>query len=253
MPLSMAVELAAALGYHGKTLTSSNVLIPVAYYLRKLGSPPGFCTAPKYAAHRTAIRKWLVVSILKSVLSSKTDTVLTAIRSAIRDSDEISFPTMAVEKALVGQGVTMRFSDDELGDLLTSEYGKRNTFSVLAALYPSLNTQFKFHLDHIFPKSSFHKSKLKTAGFSDDAIARIQELTHQVPNLQFLEGLVNQSKLDSSFAEWIAPMQVKPPEWAQYRQQHCIPEMPSYGLEHFEEFFKLRRGLLLTRLRESLG
>lgn len=252
-PLMLAVELAAALGYHGKTLTSSNVLIPVAYYLRKHGSPAGFCTAPKYAEHRSTIRQWLVTSLLKSVLSSKTDTVLAAVRTAIRDSDEPGFPLVAVEKALLSHGVTMRFSDEELDSLLASEYGKRNTFSVLAALYPSLNTQFKFHLDHVFPKSAFHKNRLKAAGFDDAAIVRMQELVNQVPNLQFLEGLVNQAKLDSAYADWIAPTRAKPADWAQYRQLHAIPDLQSYGLEQFEEFFKQRRALLLARLKQVLG
>ena len=247
LPLSLAAELAAALGYHGKTLTSSNVLIPVAYYLRKIGSPAGFCTAPKYAAHRSSIRKWLVTSLLKSVLSAKTDTVLSAVRTAIRDNDETGFPLVAVEKALLAHGVTMRFSDDELDTLLMSEYGKRNTFSVLAALYPSLNTQFKFHLDHVFPKSGFHKNRLKAAGFDEDAIARMQESMNQVPNLQFLEGLVNQSKLDSAFSDWIVPLQAKPADWTQYRQQHAIPDLSSYGLDQFEPFFKERRAILLER------
>lgn len=253
LPLLLAVELAGALGYHSKTLTSANVLIPVAYYLRKLGSPAGFCTAPKYAEHRVTIRKWLVVSLLKSVLSSKTDTVLAAVRAAIRDSGEELFPLAAVEKALLGHGVAMRFTDDELESLLTSEYGKRNTFSVLAALYPSLNTQFKFHLDHVFPKSGFHKGRLRAAGFGDEAILRMQELVNQVPNLQFLEGLANQSKLDTAFADWIAPTLAKPAEWAQYRQLHGIPELSGYGLDQFEEFFRARRQILLARLKESLA
>jgi hypothetical protein len=253
LPLLLAVELAAALGYHGKTLTSSNVLIPVAYYLRKLGSPAGFCTAPRYAEHRASIRKWLVVSLLKSVLSAKTDTVLAAVRSAIRESAGEHFPLAAVEKALLGHGVTMRFTEDELDALLSSEYGKRNTFSVLAALYPSLNTQFKFHLDHVYPKSAFHKNRLKAAGFGEEAIARMQELVNQVPNLQFLEGLANQSKLDTAFADWVAPMRAKPMDWAQYCQQHAIPTLPSYGLDQFEAFFKERRAVLMARLREVLA
>jgi len=252
-PLTLAVELAAALGYHGKTLTSSNVLIPVAYYLRKLGSPAGFCTAPKYAEHRASVRKWLVASLLKSVLSSKTDTVLGAVRSAIRDSDEEGFPLIAVEKALVNHGLALRFTEDELDVLLTSEYGKRNTFSILAALYPSLNTQFKFHLDHVFPKSSFHKNKLKAAGFDEAAIDRMQERVNQVPNLQFLEGLTNQSKLDSPFAEWIAPKQAQKDEWEQYRAQHAIPQLASYGLDQFETFFDKRRDTLREKLKAALG
>jgi hypothetical protein len=252
-PLALAVELAAALGYYGKTLTSSNVLIPVAYYLRKLGAPAGFCTAPKFAQHRAAIRKWLVVSSLKSVLSSKTDTVLSALRTAIRDSDEDTFPLTAIEKALLGHGILLRFTEEELENLLTSEYGRRNTFSVLAALYPHLNTQFKFHLDHLFPRAGFHKTKLRNAGFSEEAIERMQLQLNQVPNLQILEGLTNQSKLDTPFADWIAPMQANSDQWAQYRTQHAIPALPSYPMQSFEKFFELRRGLLLTRLKESLG
>lgn len=252
-PLSLAVDFAASLGYSTKTLTSSNALIPIAYYLRKLGSPTGFCTSPKYAVHRTSTRKWLVASLLKSVLSAKTDTILAAVRGAIRENDEVGFPLEAVEKALSGHGVSIHFSDEDLDVMLSLEYGKRNTFSVLAALYPSLNTQFVAHLDHVFPKSGFHKSRLKAEGFNEDEIPRLQELMNQIPNLQFLSGLVNQSKLDSAFADWVAPMQKKAAEWAEYRQQHAIPDMADYQLVHFEDFFKQRRALLFARLKQALG
>lgn len=252
-PLLLAVELAAALGYTGKTLTSSNVLVPVAYYLRKLGSPASFCTSPKYATNRAAIRKWLISSLLKSVLSSKTDTVLAAVRTAIRDSDEQEFPLVAIEKALVNHGLSLRFSDEELDNLLSAEYGKRNTFSVLAALYPSLNTQFKFHLDHIFPKAGFHRTRLRSAGFAPDAIERLNAMRDQVANLQLLEQQANQSKLDTAFHKWIEPMQAKPSEWGQYRLHHHIPELAEYGLAQFEEFFRARRELLMVRLKEALA
>lgn len=187
------------------------------------------------------------------MLSAKTDTVLAAVRNAIREATEDTFPLVAVEKALLSHGVTMRFTEDELDSLLGAEYGKRNTFSVLAALYPSLNTQFKFHLDHVFPKSGFHKNRLKAAGFNEEAIARMHERVNQVPNLQFLEGLVNQSKLDSPFDAWIAPLQAKPAEWAQYRQQHAIPELSDFGMGRFEAFFEQRRELLMVRLRTALA
>jgi hypothetical protein len=253
LPLSLAVEVAAALGYHGKTLTSSNVLIPVAYYLRRLGSASGFCTAPKYAMHRDAIRRWLVASLLKSVLSAKTDTLLAAVRAAIRESEEDGFPLVSIEKTLLSHGVAMRFSDEEIDELLSSEYGRRNTFSVLAALYPALNTQFQFHIDHVFPKSGFHKRRLQEAGFSEDAIVRMQTAMNQIPNLQLLEGLVNQSKLDAPFADWIVPIQGKPSEWTHYCQQHSIPELGNYSLQSFEDFFDARRALLRLRLKKALS
>lgn len=252
-PLVLATQLASALGYHGKTLTSSNVLLPVAYYLRKIGAPDGFCTAPKHAPDREKMRKWLIAGLLKSVFSSKTDTLLTAARSAIRDAAGDGFPLEEIEKALLAHGVSLRFSDEELDTLLATEYGKRNTFSVLAALYPSLNTQFLFHLDHMFPKSAFYKKPLKAAGFDEEAIERMQGLFNQVPNLQFLEGLANQSKLNTPFDEWIAPIQAKPHEWGQYQGLHAIPTLPGYSMADFEVFFKERRALLTQRLMAAMG
>lgn len=252
-PLLLAVEVAAALGYHGKTLTSNNVLIPVAYWLRKMECPAGFATAPKYAAARAQIRNWLIAGLLKSVFSAKTDTVLSAVRTAIRDSSTTSFPIKDVEAALNMHGVSLRFTDVELESLLEAEYGKRNAFSVLAALYPGLNMQFRFHMDHVFPKSGFHASALKKAGFSAEAIERMQDLVNQIPNLQLLEGLTNQSKLNAAFDAWIGPMKAEPGKWEQYRAQHLIPEMDAYPLASFEDFFESRRTLMLARLREKLA
>jgi len=43
-------------------------------------------------------------------------------------------------------------------------------------------------------------------------------------------------------------MQKKPAEWAQYCQQHAIPNLTSYGLDQFEEVFKTRRATLLAAI-----
>jgi len=252
-PLMKAAELAAALGYHGKTLTSSNALIPVAYYLRKINAGPDICVHPRYAAERRLIRTWLINGLLKSVFSAKTDTLIAAVRNAIKTSVASAFPLAEIEKALLEHGVSLRFTDEELDSLLTSEYGKRNTFSVLAALYPSLNTQFKFHMDHIFPKSGFHKTLLRKAGFTDEQIDLYQTIMNQVPNLQLLEGVVNQAKLDSPYEKWIAPLREKKAEWEQYCQQHSIPALDEYSLKAFGKFFDKRRDLLQARLRAALG
>lgn len=252
-PLTLAAELAAALGYNVSTLTSSNILIPVAYYLRSINCPAGFSTSPKYAGDREAIRKWMIRGLLKSAFSSKSDTLIAAVRTTIRNNPGKGFPLEAIEKALLDHNVLLTFSDEELETLLASEYGKRNTFSVLAALYPSQNTQFQVTSDHIFPKSAFHKVKLKAAGFSDEESVRMQALVHQVPNLQFLEGLVNQDKTATPYNTWIAPVKANPTDWAQYRLLHTIPEMVSYELKHFEEFFQQRRALLLQKLKMALA
>lgn len=251
-PLLRAAELVASYGYHGKTLTSANVLIPVAYYLKQIGSPSNFTVYKDYANDRKLLRKWLVVGLLKSVFSAKTDTLLAAARTAVQDNKGKGFPFDALEKALAVHGVSLKFSEEELGNLLDSEYGKRNTFSVMAAAYPALNTQFKFHLDHIYPRSGFDRRKLKNSGLSEEDIAEYSGRFNQLPNLQMLEGSANQSKLDTPFEDWIKPRQADAASWANYRDQHMIPGLTSYGLGAFKDFFTKRRALLLEKLKSEL-
>jgi hypothetical protein len=125
----------------------------------------------------------------------------------------------------------------------------------MAALYPALNSQYKFHVDHVFPKSSFHKTKLRKAGFGDGATELMQDRFNRVANLQLLEGLTNESKLATPFDEWIAPMLKadKAAEWAAYKERHAIPELESYGLAKFDEFYEQRRAKLRGRLLEVLA
>lgn len=254
-PLLCAAELAASFGYYEKTLTSANVLIPVAYYLKRLGSPADFHVHPKYGVDRSRIRKWLVIALLKSVFGAKTDTLLSAVRSAIAGADpQCGFPLAAIESALLAHGRSLKFSEEELDLLLSAEYGKRNTFSVLAALYPGLNTQFKFHVDHVFPRGAFHKLKLRKAGLSDAQSEAFQDMFNALPNLQLLEGVANQAKLDTPFDAWIGTIRTSPDvdAWHRYRERHLIPDLPDYAIGAFETFFKARRALMQTRLRQAL-
>lgn len=251
-PLQRAVELAASFGYIGKTLTSANVLIPVAYYLKQIGSPANFVTHPGYAEDRKLLRKWLVVGLLKSVFSAKTDTLLGAVRTCLQNNVGSGFPFDALEKTLATHNVSLKFSEDELDALLDTEYGRRNTFSVLAAAYPALNSQFKFHLDHIFPKSGFDRRALKKAGYSDEVIEEFSESYNLLPNLQLLEGVINQSKLDTPFDSWIKPTQNNPAAWESYKVQHFIPALGDYSLSNFKQFFEHRRALLLAKLQQEL-
>jgi Protein of unknown function (DUF1524) len=137
--------------------------------------------------------------------------------------------------------------------LLTTEYGKRNSFSVLAAIYPALNTQFTFHQDHVYPKSKFRKPALRAAGLTDDEIEWAQARVNQVANLQLLEGVANQVKLDSPFDDWIAQTRADPAAWEQYRALHAIPNLPNFDFSRFKEFFEARQQAMLGRIRAELA
>jgi hypothetical protein len=251
-PLLRAAELASSFGYHGKTLTSANVLIPVAYYLKQIDSPSNFVSHKDYAEDRKLIRKWLIVGLLKSVFSAKTDTLLAAVRTKLSENKEKGFPFEVLDKILSEHNVSLKFSTDELNILLESEYGRRNTFSILAAAYPALNCQFTFHLDHVHPKSGFDRRKLKREGYSDEDIESFIATYNQLPNLQMLEGAVNLSKQDTPFELWVKPLQEDVPSWGNYKSQHMIPESESYNLKSFKQFFSDRKQLLLAKLQREL-
>jgi hypothetical protein len=251
-PLMLAVNLAATFGYNRDNLEAATVVVPVAYYLKKLGSPSNFLSSEKYASDRHALRLWMVLAQLKHVFAAKTDTLLASIRSVLKTHDEGGFPLHAVAAALAAHGKPLRFSMQDIDDLLSAEYGRRGTFSILAALTPSLNMQFKYHQDHLFPKSGFHRTKLKQAGFDDAAIEAMTSKMNQLPNLQLLEGLSNTEKLAAPYEQWISSWRSDPARWASYCEHHAIPALPSYSLADFETFFDERKKLLRARLSAVL-
>ena len=55
---------------------------------------------------------------------------------------------------------------------------------------------------------------------------------NELPNLQLISDAENLSKNATPFKEWIDTRD------AGFRARHLIPELPSYGFDWFEEFFK---------------
>jgi hypothetical protein len=254
-PLLGAVRLAALFGFDETTLTAANVLIPVAYWLKQRAAPTDVVESAKFAEDRTRIRTWLILALLKSAFSAKTDTLLAAVRTAMQKvNPNDGFPLSTIETALNTHGRPLRFSDEDIDDLMEYEYGRRETFPVLAALYPRLNTQFKFHVDHIFPRSAFHKQKLQKAGLPPDAIATFQALVNTLPNLQLLPGVINEEKLASPFEEWTRQMREDQDKkrWSDYCAQHHIPPLSNYTLLNFAAFHEQRKALLRKELTSVL-
>ena len=107
-------------------------------------------------------------------------------------------------------------------------------------------------MDHIYPKSLFTRSKLKKEGVQEDALESLIARSNRLPNLQLLEGTINNEK-----------RQKLPHEW--YRQQWPDPiarenNMQSQAISHLEEditrfdiFYDDRRKTLRARIGQKLG
>ncbi len=252
--LRAAVDLAAAFGFTGATLTANNALIPIAYYLLQRGVPSGYVDSAAFHDDRMAVRSWLLRAILKvGTFGSGTDTLLNAVRRVIRDNPG-NFPLDPLETDMAKRGKSLKFEPAEIDGLLELEYGQQLTFPVLALLYPSLDFANIFHEDHIFPRSRFTPARLKAAGVADGDVEEFVACRDQLPNLQLLEGQKNQEKLAKLPAEWMAsvPHLKTSAQRLAWDERNFLPVVPA-DITDFLSFYDARCELLRARLIKLLG
>lgn len=251
--IELAVRLAASFGFSGQTLNAASALLPIAYYLYHRDLTEGYLTRVNDHGDRQAIRGWLIRSLLKpGIWGSGLDTTLTALRSVIQEHGAAYFPVPEIEAELARRGRSLRFDEEEIEELVEVEYGDRRTFALLALLYPFVDLRNQFHIDHIYPQSAFGKRALRQLGFTDDEADLLRERMDRLPNLQLLEGAINEAKRDTLPRKWLERQLPDEARWAEYLRIHDIPYVAE-DLTGFAEFYEVRRRLMLSRLRELLG
>ncbi|EME67579.1 hypothetical protein H261_22808 [Paramagnetospirillum caucaseum] len=245
------VNLAESFGYDRETLTSSNALIPVAYYLHQNGTPKNFVESGKFSEARAKIRKWLSITLLKRTFGGQPDNVLRPVRQVLQKHVGEHFPLSEIAKELKSTTRPIAFDEGEVSDLLYNEYGWSYTFSVLALLYKHLDFRNKFHQDHIFPKKLFTEARLKRRGIKSDKIDFFLEHYNRIGNLQLIEGLPNQEKSAKEFDVWFGETFKSKADKAAYRERHYIPDV-EFSLENFQTFIEKREVILAEQLSKEL-
>lgn len=240
-------ELARELGYSRESLTSTNALLPIAYFLHHRQR-----SSRLSADDREAIRRWLIRSLLKrGVWSSGADGLLTAIRKAIRESaPRERFPAQAIEAAMSARGKGLTFDDEELGNLADARYDGR-AYSLLFLLYDFVDTTRNlFHVDHVFARVLMKPERLRRAGVDEERIFEYRDRVNRLANLQLLEGKRNMEKGGMAPADWLGKMEEKK------RRQHCLlhdlGDVPA-DVRSFADFYQARRTRILEKLRGLLG
>ena len=244
--IRLAVKLVHSYGYNRDTLTSTNAIIPIAYYLLKIGLPDNFDLSNKVTTDRNKIKQWLILTLLKRVFSGTPDNLLRQIRKVVSEEFANGFPLEKIINAFKGTPKTLIFSNEDIENLLWSKYGQPSTFSILALLYPSLDFRNKFHIDHIFPKSAFTQRKLKKRGVAENDIEEYMSLYDYIGNLQLLEALPNIQKQDRDFDVWLSEFDID--EQGEFNKRHYIPkEDLTFG--NFVKAFKKREELIIKKLK----
>lgn len=252
--LLRTVELAATFGLNGQTLRADSALLPIAYYLYKRNAPANYCTHSSHAEDRDAIRGWLIRSIVKAsgIWGSGLDTLLTALREVIQSSDLTAFPVDKLRHVMSQRGKSLTFEPAEIEDLLHMEYGDKRAFPLLSLLFPFVDLRNQFHLDHVFPISRLSVAKLRKEGF-DDAVAETMAVhANALPNLQLLEGAINNEKRASLPHDWLNRSYPDDQSRQHYLSKHELGNIPA-DLKGFEVFYRGRQERIRHRLYALLG
>ena len=252
--ISKALRLTASLlanwGYNRDTLISNNAVIPLAYHFYKQGSPISFVGSGHYKADRNKMHHWLRIALLKRTFSGQSDNVLRAIRRVIAENQN-GFPMDAIFDALRPTAKSMTFDEAQLDGLLGYQYGQAYTFTLLTLLYPALNFEHRFHVDHIFPRSMFTQKELESRGIPHEEWPLWLDHANDLANLQLLQGIANQEKSDKEFEAWLQSSQQTPLEMESYSRLHLIPDV-ALSFENFPSFLEAREHVIRERLGDLL-
>jgi len=245
-----AVNLIESLGYDSKRLTSTNAIIPIAYYLMKKENPKNFVDSSKFKQDRADIKKWLSAALIKRVFGGTPDTILKPIREII-SKNFAKFPYEEIINKFKGTPKTLVFSEDDLDSILENKYVTRYTFSILSILYPNLDFKNKFHEDHIFPKSKMKRRELRKFGITGEDASFYSDNKDRIPNLQLLDGIENEEKSSKKFQEWLESEYTGDAK-NEFMTKHFIPKNIDLRHENFIEFYDERSKLLKEYLRKNL-
>lgn len=247
--IRLAVNLVSSFGYNRETLTSNNVIIPIAYYLNKIGLPDNYDCSTKMIEDREKVRKWLTLSLLKKVFGGQPDNILRPIRKIINENYSY-FPLDKIISNFSGTNKTLIFNDEDIENLTWGKYGQSNTFITLSLLYPNLDFRNKFHIDHIFPRSSMTEKKLSKRKIPNDQIQDFILYSDFIGNLQLLEAIPNMEKQNKDFDKWLSAIYSKE-QIKDFKNKHYIPDV-EINFENFIEFFEERERLIVDKLKRIL-
>jgi uncharacterized protein with ParB-like and HNH nuclease domain len=251
LSIRLAVQLISSFGFNYKTLTANYVIIPIAYYLNKKQNPYNFVESFKYIDERKEIQRFTTIALLKRIFGGQPDNVIKPIREIIKKNTD-TFPFEQMKRELRVTNKSLKFTEEEIENLLWTKYGNRYTFSILSLLYPNLDYKNSFHQDHIFPKSLLKsRSKLRKERLSEEQIEYCIENHDYLSNLQLLEGIPNQEKSNKKFDTWLDEFCGDEIEKQEYKKKHLIPDV-SLSVDNFEIFIEKRDNIIRDKLTKLL-
>ena len=253
--LKGAVNLVDSLGFNGDNIKANSLLIPIAYYFKLHNLKENYYSSTASEAKRDTeqIKMWLICAMLKRIFSFSPEGVLKPVRKIIFDHKGQGFPLdQIVEHFRQTPNRTLVFYPDDIDGLLQLQYGNPGTLPVLSMLFPFVDLSKITHVDHIFPKSQFHKRVLSERGIDKGVHHKFLDHFNSLANLQLLDGPVNSAKQDMDFLRWVEKEYPDDDARRDYFDKNLIPVNIDLEFESFPNFFEERNKLIRKKLEKEL-
>ena len=114
------------------------------------------------------------------------------------------------------------------------------------------NLRNQFHIDHIFPTSTFTDRKLKDLCVPEHNVAVFRDRKDRLANLQLLQGSMNTEKSATMPAEWLSETYADEASRHEYEENHLLGHVPE-SITAFGTFYDVRRERLKRRIGQLLG
>lgn len=238
------VKLLNEFGFNAENIISYVAVIPIVYYRYK-------CSAFDESSKKE-LKKYFVMAQAKQIFGASTNSTLTIIRAALDASPSNSFKLSYLSNRKFSGGRNLRYTADEIDELVESCQVGSYAFLLLSLLYPNLKYDQKvFHQDHMHPHTSFEGEKLNGlilpdgSVIDDDIKEEWRHKRNNIANIQLLEGRENSIKKATPLEGWLKIPKNR--ENVKY-----LPTNVSYDLAHFETFISERQKLISKALKDIL-
>ncbi len=240
-----AFKLIESWGFNYSNMKAMNAVIPLVYYIYNHKIEETINSPIQHREIKEEMRKWFCISLLKRVFGGQSDSVLMGIRKVLDDNKKNNvFPFEDIKDAFKDNPSKNLFFDDEfINGLLSLHKDDSSCYLVMALIYSHLDFgNQSYHLDHLHPASFFVNLK-KTDEMSEEEFTFYKDSNNwdTIPNLQMLNGILNESKNDKPLVEWINDNKVD-------LDNQLIPTDASLDIKNFKNFITIRKVRLKDRL-----
>ena len=251
--MANAVSYIEYIGFKCSKLTSKNLIYPIAFYFykNKLSSNHKISTKKRAKYDRVLIRQFLLRAMINSLFSDSTGKTLLALRDVIDSSQKAYFPLdeLMVKNLRKPLLVTVEQINEEI---LEWKYPDGRIIPLLKEIAKD-SSGTVYQADHMWPKIYLLQQKKFYEAYpngSEEIRRYYKDACHKISNLQLLQPLENQQKLDSLYGDWLHINHPDP--YDHYYERMAIPKEDSYAFSDFEVFIADREELLKRRIREAL-